>query len=133
MSNIDERTNMNEQRFEHIENSLVRMEDAIGKQAESMGKISEAVIRMSAQQEIMQSLVLDNKINRDRIAILERKSDVQQEVNKRVPDLKQQVDELEDDVIRIDKKQVKNTVTITAIVSAIVMIGNYVMPMIFGG
>lgn len=114
---------MNELRFEHIENSLLRMENAMEKQADSVSKISEAVIRMSAQQEIMSSLVIDTKTNGERITLLEKQSAVSQEAGKVIPVLVKRVGDVEKDVIEIDKKVLKNTLTISAIVGLVVAIG----------
>lgn len=114
---------MNELRFEHIENSLLRMENAMEKQADSVSKISEAVIRMSAQQEIMSSLVIDTKTNGERITLLEKQSAVSQEAGKVIPVLVKRVGDMEKDVIEIDKKVLKNTLTISAIVGLVVAIG----------
>lgn len=107
---INRRVDLHELKISNIDNSLIKIEHVLERDGESLAQMSEAIVRLASQQEMLQELLQGQKENNKRISSLEREMAVSNEKSKKI--LK-----LEDDVETLKTGQTKNTTKMAAVVS----------------
>lgn len=113
------RLDVHEVKIENIYNSLSRMENAIEKQSVAITTMSESLVKVAAQQEVISALSTDSRIHSDRLYDLEKRMTVMDNtVEPLTVDVKKTVDRQKTNTMVIGVVIFVASVLTTALVNA---------------